>query len=164
MVLSLALAGHSRLVHGGLDGADTAVGEALMLQHIVLLGELDGGSEDMAVARYKLGTYYYSRDLLQDAGGQVGTAVARACVRYDTHRCAECSKSCHGRASLVLVYVPGGAGAVGCSCWLAPGVYVYTSSVLCALVMPIATGSAGGDAHALQRLRRGARHGGWPGG
>lgn len=53
MILSLALAQHSRLTHGGLDQADLAVGEALMLQHIGLLTDTVGpDAEDVAVARW----------------------------------------------------------------------------------------------------------------
>ncbi|GIL85559.1 hypothetical protein Vretimale_13336 [Volvox reticuliferus] len=82
MVLSLALSQHSRLVNGGLEQADFLVGEALLKQQIMLLSEVSGPqSEDAAVARYKLATYYYSNDMLQDAG----SAVQQAAVALRAH-------------------------------------------------------------------------------
>ncbi|KXZ48174.1 hypothetical protein GPECTOR_30g270 [Gonium pectorale] len=87
MILSLALAQHSRLVHGGLEQADFGVGEALLKQQIALLGEVSGpDSEDAAVARYKLATYYYANDMLVDAGGAVRQAAAALRAMYpDDH-------------------------------------------------------------------------------
>ena len=38
MILSLALAQHSRLVHGGLEQSDFSVGEALLLHRHILHG------------------------------------------------------------------------------------------------------------------------------
>ncbi|GIL62310.1 hypothetical protein Vafri_16586 [Volvox africanus] len=82
MILSLALSQHSRLVNGGLEQADFLVGEALLKQQIMLLSEVSGPhSEDAAVARYKLATYYYSNDMLQDAG----SAVRQAAVSLRAH-------------------------------------------------------------------------------
>ncbi|GLC43683.1 hypothetical protein PLESTM_001504200 [Pleodorina starrii] len=88
MILSLALHQHSRLVNGGLEqGAEVAVGEALLRQQIALLSEVHGpDSEEVAVARYKLGTYYYSQDLLQDAGLTVRqAAVALRALHSEEH-------------------------------------------------------------------------------
>ena len=51
---------------------------ALSAPHALLRGrvpwavQVDPASEDVAVSRYKLATFYYSRDLLQDAGAQAG--------------------------------------------------------------------------------------------
>eukprot|EP00198_Chlamydomonas_reinhardtii_P006919 XP_001696255.1 predicted protein [Chlamydomonas reinhardtii] len=83
MILSLALAQHSRLTHGGLDQADLAVGEALMLQHIGLLTDTVGpDAEDVAVARYKLATYYYANDMLRDAAAVVKQAAMALRAHY----------------------------------------------------------------------------------
>lgn len=82
MILSLAMAQHSRLVNGGLEQADFSVGEALLKQQISLLGEVTGAdSEDAAVARYKLATYYYANEMLTDAG----SAVQQAAVALRAH-------------------------------------------------------------------------------
>ncbi|KAG2438610.1 hypothetical protein HXX76_005159 [Chlamydomonas incerta] len=83
MILSLALAQHSRLTHGGLEQADLAVGEALMQQHIGLLTDLVGpDAEDVAVARYKLATYYYANDMLHDAAAAVKQAATSLRAHY----------------------------------------------------------------------------------
>ncbi|GFR43261.1 hypothetical protein Agub_g4322 [Astrephomene gubernaculifera] len=83
MILSLALSQHSRLVHGALEQSDFSVGEALLKQHIALLTEVAGGdAEDVAVARYKLATYYYTHDMLPDAAAAVRQAAIAMRVHY----------------------------------------------------------------------------------
>jgi hypothetical protein len=83
MILSLAMAQHSRLVNGGLEQADFSVGEALLQQQLGLLAEVSGpDSEDVAVARYKLATYCYANDFLRDAGAAVRQAAVGLRAHY----------------------------------------------------------------------------------
>ncbi|KAL6756499.1 hypothetical protein V8C86DRAFT_2646607 [Haematococcus lacustris] len=77
MILSLALAQHDRVVHQALGAAqlDTTLCEALLKQHIRLLESVSSEGEDLAVAQYKLATFYYVQDMQADAGAMLQQAM-----------------------------------------------------------------------------------------
>ncbi|KAJ9534435.1 hypothetical protein QJQ45_016141, partial [Haematococcus lacustris] len=82
MILSLALAQHDRVVHQALGAAqlDTTLCEALLKQHIRLLESVSAEGEDLAVAQYKLATFYYVQvlhnpDMQADAGAMLQQAM-----------------------------------------------------------------------------------------
>lgn len=51
--------------------------------HLHTLPQVGGtDSEDAAVARYKLGTWYYAHDMLQDAGAAVRQAATAMRAHY----------------------------------------------------------------------------------
>jgi len=76
LVTSLALAQHDRLVHAPLavPEPDPLLCETLLRQHAKLLEEVAPEGEDLAIVRYKLGTFYYVQDMLHDAESLVRRA------------------------------------------------------------------------------------------
>jgi len=77
MILSMALAQHDRVVHQPLAAADPdpLLCEALLRQHAKLLEAVVPESEDLAVTNYKLATFYYVQDMLQEANGAIRAAA-----------------------------------------------------------------------------------------
>ncbi|KAG1667519.1 hypothetical protein FOA52_013709 [Chlamydomonas sp. UWO 241] len=78
MVLRLALMQHDKLVTRALGAQvlDASLCEALMAQHVSLLEFVDPSGEELAIALYKIATFFYTQDLLSDAGKKVALAGA----------------------------------------------------------------------------------------
>ncbi|GAX75297.1 hypothetical protein CEUSTIGMA_g2742.t1 [Chlamydomonas eustigma] len=84
MVLGMVMAQHDRIVTQALAAQtiDTRLCEALMKQHSRLLELLDPSSEDLAIMQYKLATFYYTQDLLQDANQALRVSTSLLKERY----------------------------------------------------------------------------------
>jgi hypothetical protein len=80
MVLSLGLSQHDRLVTQALSrqggNLDPRMCEALLKQHSALLEAQDPSSEDLAISEYKLATFLYTQNLLQDASVRLQKAAS----------------------------------------------------------------------------------------
>eukprot|EP00201_Polytomella_parva_P024472 CAMPEP_0175042804 /NCGR_PEP_ID=MMETSP0052_2-20121109/2791_1 /TAXON_ID=51329 ORGANISM="Polytomella parva, Strain SAG 63-3" /NCGR_SAMPLE_ID=MMETSP0052_2 /ASSEMBLY_ACC=CAM_ASM_000194 /LENGTH=349 /DNA_ID=CAMNT_0016305705 /DNA_START=427 /DNA_END=1476 /DNA_ORIENTATION=- len=101
MLVTLATAQHTRLVHAAIE-KDFHIGEGLLKQHLKVLAAAsvtgDGGAE-AAVATYKLATLYYANDMLAAAVGRVQEAALLARRHADA---GDLEMLCQHRMGMVL--------------------------------------------------------------